>query len=192
MGLFEDLSQFLETRLEEFLAAHPHLELQAIEEQLREQEEDTLRLIASLQTQEKRLEADILDTAQDIQRWNIRIQKAQTAGRDDLVKAAQEREALLLRRGNQLWGQRLGVQERLEQAKTLKQNIQSRRQEVHAKAAQLRAEQSQFSNQERVSSWDNPTSNTRFQKPAVDPLEQVFSDWETEDELNQLKRQMGQ
>ncbi|NMG61019.1 TIGR04376 family protein, partial [Geitlerinema sp. P-1104] len=24
MGLFEDLSQFLETRLEEFLAAHPH------------------------------------------------------------------------------------------------------------------------------------------------------------------------
>ena len=192
MGLFEDFSQFLETRLEEFLAAHPHLELQALEEQLREQEEDTLRLIASLQTQEERLEADILDTAQDIQRWHIRIQKAQTAGRDDLVKAAQEREALLLRRGNQLWGQRLGVQERLEQAKTLKQNIQSRRQEVHAKAAQIRAEQAQFSNQERVSSWDNPSSNTRFQKPAADPLEQVFSDWETEDELNQLKRQMGQ
>ncbi len=191
MGLFEDFSQFLETRLEEFLAAHPHLELQALEEQLREQEEDTLRLIASLQTQEERLEADILDTAQDIQRWHIRIQKAQAAGREDLVKPAQEREALLLRRGNQLWGQRLGVQERLEQAKTLKQNIQSRRQEVHAKAAQLRAEQAQFS-QERVSSWDNPTSNTRFQKPAADPLEQVFSDWETEDELNQLKRQMGQ
>jgi uncharacterized protein (TIGR04376 family) len=191
VGLFEDFSQFLETRLEEFLAAHPHLELQALEEQLREQEEDTLRLIASLQTQEERLEADILDTAQDIQRWHIRIQKAQAAGREDLVKPAQEREALLLRRGNQLWGQRLGVQERLEQAKTLKQNIQSRRQEVHAKAAQLRAEQAQFS-QERVSSWDNPTSNTRFQKPAADPLEQVFSDWETEDELNQLKRQMGQ
>ncbi|MFO8040472.1 MAG: TIGR04376 family protein [Sodalinema sp.] len=191
MGLFEDFSQFLETRLEEFLAAHPHLELQALEEQLREQEQDTLRLIASLQTQEERLEADILDTAQDIQRWHIRIQKAQAAGREDLVKPAQEREALLLRRGNQLWGQRLGVQERLEQAKTLKQNIQSRRQEVHAKAAQLRAEQAQFS-QERVSSWDNPTSNTRFQKPAADPLEQVFSDWETEDELNQLKRQMGQ
>ena len=54
MGLFEDLSQFLETRLEEFLAAHPHLELQAIEEQLREQEEDTLRLIANLQAQEKK------------------------------------------------------------------------------------------------------------------------------------------
>ncbi|TVR05103.1 MAG: TIGR04376 family protein [Phormidium sp. GEM2.Bin31] len=190
MGLFEDLSQFLETRLEEFLDAHPHLELQAIEEQLREQEEDTLRLIASLQAQEKRLEEEILSTAQDIQRWHIRIQKAQAAGREDLVKPAQEREALLLRRGNQLWGQRQGVQERLNQAQALKGNIQARRQEVHAKAAQLRSEQA-ASSSERVSSWDSP-SQTRFQKTAVDPLEQVFSDWETEDELNQLKRKMGQ
>ncbi|NMG58160.1 TIGR04376 family protein [Geitlerinema sp. P-1104] len=190
MGLFEDLSQFLETRLEEFLAAHPHLELQAIEEQLREQEEDTLRLIASLQAQEKKLEEDILSTAQDIQRWHMRIQKAQAAGREDLVQPAQEREALLLRQGNQLWGQRQGVQDRLSQAKNLKQNIQARRQEVHAKAAQWRAEQAESSS-ERVSSWDNP-SYTRFPKTAADPLEQVFSDWETEDELSQLKRQMGQ
>ncbi len=164
--------------------------MQAIEEQLREQEEDTLRLIASLQAQEKKLEEDILSTAQDIQRWHMRIQKAQAAGREDLVQPAQEREALLLRQGNQLWGQRQGVQDRLSQAKNLKQNIQARRQEVHAKAAQWRAEQAESSS-ERVSSWDNP-SYTRFPKTAADPLEQVFSDWETEDELSQLKRQMGQ
>ncbi|MGL4503833.1 MAG: TIGR04376 family protein, partial [Planktothrix sp.] len=46
MGLFEDFSRFFETRLDEFLKDNPHLELQALEEQLREQEEDTLRLIA--------------------------------------------------------------------------------------------------------------------------------------------------
>ena len=57
-------------------------------------------------------------------------------------------------------------------------------------AAEWRAQQAQSSS-ERVSSWDNP-SYTRFPKSAADPLEQVFSDWETEDELNQLKRQMGQ
>ena len=40
MGLFEDFSKLLETKLEEFLRSNPHLELQAIEEQLKEQEEE--------------------------------------------------------------------------------------------------------------------------------------------------------
>ena len=56
MGLFDDFSQFLENRLEEFLQNNPHLELQALEEQLHQQEEDTLRLIIQLQRQEKKLE----------------------------------------------------------------------------------------------------------------------------------------
>ena len=35
MGLFDDLSRFLENRLEEFLRNNPHLELEALLEQLR-------------------------------------------------------------------------------------------------------------------------------------------------------------
>ena len=62
MGLFDDFSQFLENRLEEFLQNNPHLELQALEEQLRQQEKDTLNFIAQLQRQEKKLEQDILAT----------------------------------------------------------------------------------------------------------------------------------
>ena len=54
MSLFDDLSQFLEERLDEFLENNPHLELQAIEEQLREQEEDTNKLIIDLQLREKK------------------------------------------------------------------------------------------------------------------------------------------
>ena len=46
MSLFDDFSRFLETRLEEFLRNNPHLELQALLEQLREQEQDALKLIA--------------------------------------------------------------------------------------------------------------------------------------------------
>lgn len=191
MGLFEDFSQFLETRLEEFLQAHPHLELQALEEQLRSQEEDTLRLIADLQAKEKRLEAQILETAQDIQRWHIRIDKAEAAGREDLAKGARDREAVLLRQGNQLWGQMKGVRDRISKAQELKQQIQARRQEVHAKAAQINADRARS----RSQSWDvfgweeNPSY--QFQKNATDPLEQVFQEWETQDELDDLKRQMG-
>jgi len=97
VGVFEDLSRFLESRLEEFLRNNPHLELQALEEQLREQEQDSQRLIADLQLQEKKLENEILATAQEIQRWHIRIEKAKAANRFDLVQPAQEREAALLR-----------------------------------------------------------------------------------------------
>ena len=135
MGLFDDFSRFLETRLEEFLRSNPHLELQAIEEQLKEQEEDTLRLILDIQKQEKKLQAEILSAAQEIQRWNDRINKAKAAQRLDLAQAAQERQAALLRQGNQRWGQMQGCKERIEKAKELYRQIQLRRQEVRAKAA---------------------------------------------------------
>ena len=108
MGLFEDLSRFLEGRLDEFLKAHPHLELMALEEQLRGQEEDTINLLGDLKRRQKQVEDSILSTAQEIQRWHERIQKAKAANREDLVQSAQAREAALLRQGNHLWGQKNG------------------------------------------------------------------------------------
>ena len=93
MGLFDDLSRFLENRLEEFLRNNPHLELEALLDG-REQEEETLKLIAELRLQEKRSQDEILSTAQEIQRWHIRVQKAKNARREDLATAAAARKAL--------------------------------------------------------------------------------------------------
>lgn len=123
MGLFDDLSRFLENRLEEFLRSNPHLELEALLDQLREQEQDTLKLIAELQLQEKRSQDEILATATEIQKWHVRIQKAKAANRLDLAAAAQEHEASLLRKGNQQWGHMQGVKERIKQAKDLLQKF---------------------------------------------------------------------
>ncbi|MDR9405114.1 MAG: TIGR04376 family protein, partial [Halothece sp. Uz-M2-17] len=91
MGLLDDLTHFLETRLDDFLKKNPHLELQALEEQLREQEKDTIRLVLNLQNQEKKIENEILALAQDIQLWHQRIDKARAANREDLAQAAQEK-----------------------------------------------------------------------------------------------------
>ncbi|OLP16280.1 TIGR04376 family protein [Leptolyngbya sp. 'hensonii'] len=192
MGLFEDFSQFLETRLEEFVRNNPQLELQALEEQLREQEETTLQLRADLQLQDKRLQEEILATAQEIQRWHIRIDKAKAAGRTDLVQPAQEREAALLRQGNQLWGQMQGLKERKKQAEELQRKIQLRRQEIQTKIAQLQAEQSKARTEQswQSTAWNQNTTYNSFGQP--DPLEAQFKRWETEEELNQLKRNMGQ
>lgn len=191
MGLFDDLNRFLEDRLEEFLRNNPHLELEALLEQLREQEEDTLRLIADLKLQEKRSQDEILSTAQEIQKWHIRIEKAKVAQRNDLEAAAQEREAALLREGNQRWGQMQGIKERITQSKELLRKIQQRRQEVQAKATEAQTARAKAQAQQQrleTPGWGNQTSSY---SRGFDDLEEKFRRWETEDELEQMKRKMG-
>jgi uncharacterized protein (TIGR04376 family) len=196
VGLFDDLSRFLENRLEEFLRNNPHLELEALLDQLREQEQDTLKLIAELQLQEKRSQDDILATATEIQKWHVRIQKAKAANRLDLAAAAQEHEASLLRKGNQQWGHMQGLKERIKQAKDLLQKVQVRRQEVQVKATeaqQVRNQQAktqQTKTPEPVESsgwWSSPKTSLE----SFDDLEEKFRRFETDDELDRLKRQMG-
>jgi uncharacterized protein (TIGR04376 family) len=189
VSIFDDLNRFLETRLEEFLRSHPHLELQALEEQLREQQEDTRRLIADLQGQQKRLKDEILSIAKDIQRWHARIDKARAANRPDLAEAAQEKEASLLRLGNQRWGQMEGLKKRIAQSQDLLNQIQQRRQEVKAKAANTKSSQSQTPSKSgwEKSGW-NQRSNYSNSSSVADPLEEKFQRWETENELEQMKR----
>lgn len=190
MGLFDDFNQFLENRLDEFLRNNPHLELEALEEQLQEQEEDTLRLIADLQLQQKQLQDEILAIAQDIQRWHERINKAKATGRQDLAQAAQEREAALLRQGNQRWGQMEGCKQRIAQSKELQGQIQKRRQEVIAKATEVAAARSSY---KADSAWETSGWNQSANRipNGADPLEDKFKRWEMEDELEQLKRNLG-
>jgi uncharacterized protein (TIGR04376 family) len=193
MGIFDDFSRFLETRLEEFLRNNPHLELQALVEQLKEQEQDTRSLIRELEGQKKRLEDEILSLAQDIQTWHARIEKAKKAQRLDLAQAAQEREAALLRQGNQVWGQMEGVKKRLIQSQELVQQIQQRQKEVQIKAEQLKTEQAKTAqttaNSDTVG-W-NQGANYRTYNRSADPLEATFHDWELEDELQEMKRNLG-
>jgi uncharacterized protein (TIGR04376 family) len=194
MGLFEDFSNFLETRLEEFLRENPHLELQALEDKLQDQEEEAVQLLADLRLREKQLQDEILATAQEVQRWHVRIEKAKTAQRLDLLKPAEEREAALLRQGNQLWGQMELVKARIKQTIDLQRQIQLRKREVQTKVAEAQAKAqaartTQAEQQWQTSGW-NQSYGFGSSSPA-DPLEQEFRRWETEEELDELKRQMG-
>lgn len=191
MGLFDDFSQFLEARLEEFMRNNPHLELQALEEKLREQEQETRRLMADLRLKEKQLQDEILATAQEIQRWHIRIDKARSAGRLDLAEPAQAHEAGLLREGNQKWGQMEMLKQRLKQTEELQQQIQTRRQEVQTKLTEAQtARATQTETRWAVSGW-NQDQNASYVHSSADPLEQEFKRWEAQEELEQMKRQMG-
>jgi uncharacterized protein (TIGR04376 family) len=189
MGLFDDLGRFLEDRLDEFLKNNPHLELQALDEKLREQELETRRLIVDLRSREKQVESEILLTAQEIQRWHVRIEKAKAAGRMDLAEPAQAHEGALLREGNQKWGQMEVLRERIKQTEELQQKIQVRQKEVKAELAQAQTARATQAEQRWASTGWNQSAN--FINDADDPLEQKFRKWETQEELDQLKRQMG-
>jgi len=192
MSLFDDLSRFLETRLDEFLRANPHLELRALEDQLRGQEEDAIRLLGDLKRREKELENSILETAKDIQQWHGRIEKAKSAGRQDLIGPAQEREAALLRQGNHLWGQMKSVKARVEQTKELRSRVRAKREEVKTKIAQAAAQPAATGPNE-TTDWGTTGwyKSTYSANPSVDPLDESFRRWEAEEELNELKRKMG-
>lgn len=190
MGLFDDINQFLEERLDEFLRNNPHLELQAIEEQLREQEQDAKKLIAKLQLEEKSLQDEILAIAENIQTWHSRVGKAQAAKRQDLAEAAQEREAALLRQGNQIWGQMEGVKQRIVKAQELLQQVQQKRQEVKTKSAQTPTPKASTVNTSGTVGWDRGANSTQYSRVG-DPLEAEFQKWELDDELEQIKRKMN-
>jgi uncharacterized protein (TIGR04376 family) len=191
MGLFDDINKFLEARLEEFLQNNPHLELQALEEQLRKQEQDTQRLIGNLQLEEKSLQQQILALAKDIQTWHGRIDKAKAAGRMDLANAAQKREAALLRQGNQLWGQMEGAKKRIVQSQELLLQIQKKVQEVKAKAAEVKATQANY---KANSQWDtvgwNQGANYNSYHKSADPLEAQFQRLEMDEEIKRMKRNL--
>ena len=126
MSIFDNINQFVEKQLEDFLRKHPHLELSALEEQLREQERDTKNLIIEFKLKEKQLQKEIIVIAEQIKIWHTRVDLAQAAARPDLAEAAKEREAALLRQGNQVWGKMEGVKKRIPQAEELLQQIQKK------------------------------------------------------------------
>jgi uncharacterized protein (TIGR04376 family) len=189
MGLFEDLSHFLETRIDEFLKNNPHLELQALDEKLREQERETNQLLLDLRGREKQVENQILAIAQEIQRWHVRIQKAQAAGRLDLAEPAQAHEAALIRQGNQLWGHMEILKDRINQTDLLLPKIKQRRQEVQAQLAQVQAARSVQAQDHHT--WTTTAWSNSYSPKAPDPLEEKFVQWESEDELHRMRRDIG-
>ncbi|MCY7390603.1 MAG: TIGR04376 family protein [Leptolyngbyaceae cyanobacterium CAN_BIN12] len=191
MGLFDDFSQFLELRLEEFLRDNPHLELMVLEEKLRDQEEETLKLMTDLKLKEKALQDEILAIAQEIQLWHARIEKAKAKGRLDLAEPAEVREADLLRQGNQKWGQLEMLKERFQQTQELQKKIEQRRKEVQRKVTE--AQVNRTANQVEAGSSSNWSKTPTYMNSSggKDPLDQQFNRWEAEEELEQLKRNLG-
>jgi uncharacterized protein (TIGR04376 family) len=189
MGLLEDISRFLETRLEEFIRNNPQIELQILEDKLRQQEEEIVKLIVSSKQEEKNLQDRILEIAEEIRIWHDRTVKAESFNRPDLANPAKEREAALLRQGNQVWAQMELVKKRAIDSQALQVQIQERRKEVQSKIAEAAKTAKETPASKTPLNWDN-LYTPPFRDPN-DKLEETFRRWEMDEELERLKRNMG-
>lgn len=188
MGLIEDISKFLETRLEEYIRKNPQMELQVLLEQLKQQEVEVLRIIADFERKEKQFQDQILAIAEDIKTWHSRATKAKASNRLDLANAANEREASLLKQGNQVWGQMELTQQRLAQTLELHTQIKERMKEVQIKVEQAPKSRPSPPSNDYKFNWENlnppPIPNSD------DPLEAQFQKWEMDEEIERLKRKV--
>jgi uncharacterized protein (TIGR04376 family) len=192
MGAFEDMNRFLEERLEEFLKSHPNLELQILDDQLQEQESALQKTLLQMTAEQQQTQQSILKTAQEVQRWHERIEKAEQANRPDLVEAARDREAALLRQGNQQWAQMGLLKQNIQQTQKLTAQINSRRQDLKVKIqeAKTSAKGSPTPQSWQSSTTDQPWTS-QYTPSGSDSLEAQFKRWEMEEELEALKRKMG-
>lgn len=186
MSIFQDVSRFLEERLDSFLAENPHLELQAIADQLAQQERESQQLVKTLQEKEQAIQQQIMDVAQDIQRWHQRAAKATQAHRPDLAQGAKEREAVLLAQGNQLWGKMEAHKQTRRQTEKLLAQVKQKRQEVNKKLAELPKQAPQDSGS-TATAWNTWGAGGYG---GADPLESQFQKWELDEELAQMKKKM--
>lgn len=183
MNIIDELNRFLEDRLEEFLKQNPHLELQALDEELSDQLHQARQRLSQFEQQEKTLQMQIVDTAKEVELWHRRVRKAEGAGRQDLAQGARNREQELLNQGNHLWKQ-MQVRQTLQgEHRQLIQSIEQRRQELHQKMAALKTEKAK--NSPNAQPW--PASPPPRD---LDPLEHLFQQLETDLELEELKKQL--
>ncbi len=192
MSIFDSINQFVEKQLEDFLRKHPHLELSALEEQLKEQERDTKNLIIEFQLKEKKLQQEIIAIAEKVKIWHTRVGTAEAAVRPDLAEAAKEREAALLRQGNQVWGKMEGVKKRIPQAEELLQQIQQRLKVVRAKYAEVQSTANAQSADRYTKGWNQGVSGNygNYSSSIDDPLEAKFQRLELDEEIESMKNNL--
>jgi uncharacterized protein (TIGR04376 family) len=184
MGIFEDFTIFLESRLEEFLQNNPHLNLTIIAQELNGEKQDTIKLISLLESELKTIENNILNLGKEIQLWFDRIEKAKGAGRVDLAAEAENRQSFLLNQGNLLWQDMEKTKQKIIKNKELLISLETKQQEVNLKIAQLKAKEQ--------NNYSRPTDNNKYSYygSSTDDLETKFHQWEIEQELQEMKNNL--
>jgi hercynine metabolism protein len=100
---FSQLERQLEQQLESFLRANPAQEQLLRQQEQRERLQRLRRRRLDLQAGAERARADLLKLAGEIRQWQERVQRARAAGADALAERAESHLAELMARGRDRW-----------------------------------------------------------------------------------------
>ncbi len=99
----EDLEAELDRRLERFLQANPEQEALLRDQAAREQRRRLQEQRLSLQTEAEGRRRALLRLAEEIRRWQQRVERARAAGATDLASRAEAHLVTLMEEGRRSW-----------------------------------------------------------------------------------------
>ena len=169
----DDLESRLESTFEAFLRANPGQEALLQEQEERDRQQRLRRQRLELQGQAELGRRRLLELAEEIRRWQARVQRAREAGAEDLAGRAEAHISGLMEQGRQRW-QELG--------------------ELGSRFAAVEQELAQLARQAPASAAP-PSSTPEGGAPATGSRAQTLeADWarfEAQQELQELKKRMG-
>jgi hercynine metabolism protein len=167
---FEQLQAKLDQQLEAFLRANPAQEALLQDQEQQERSQQLRQRRSELNQQADVLRAELLQQAATIQQWQARVQRARQAGASDLASRAEAHVEALMEQGRQRW-QLLEVLG--EAYAELEQTLQREQGRQHTAP---------------TSSAGDHGSDARSEATPTPDLEQAWARFETEQELEQLRR----
>ncbi|MFO0104772.1 MAG: hercynine metabolism protein [Cyanobium sp.] len=172
---FSQLERQLEQQLESFLRANPAQEQLLRQQEQRERLQRLRRRRLDLQASAERARADLLKLAGEIRQWQERVQRARAAGADALAQRAEAHMAELMARGRDRW-QALGqLGDDYRQVEQELEDLSDGRSTGGASEA---------------GSGPAATSSAA-ENAATENLEQAWSRFESEQDLEQLRRRQA-
>lgn len=172
---FSQLEQQLEAQLNAFLQANPAQEQLLRQEEQRERQRRLKRRRLDLQASAEQTRNELLALARDIAQWQERVERARSAGANDLARRAESHLAELMAKGRDRW-QALG--------------------ELGASFRAVEQELAQLGTPETPStpggpSADDKTAEHKSANASTKDLDQAWAAFEAEQDLDQLRRQQS-
>jgi hercynine metabolism protein len=179
----EELEARLEQRLQAFLRANPQQEALLAEQEQRERQQRLLEERLRLRQEAELQRQGLLRLAGEIRQWKERVKRAEGAGAGDLAERADAHIATLMEQGRSRW-QTLGeVGERFTAVERDLQQLTAR-----AAAAQAPGQGGQGA------AGDGGREKQGQDSAKASPMEELERAWasfETEQELESLRRRQG-
>ena len=158
----DDLESRLESTFEAFLRANPGQEALLQEQEAQDRQQRLRRQRLELQGQAELGRRRLLELAEEIRRWQERVERARQAGADDLAERAQVHITSLMEQGRIRW------------------------QELGALGQRFAAVEQELAELGRRGTAPAPTPEARLQ----DRLEGEWAAFEARQELEDLRRRM--